>query len=111
MNKKQKYLKYSTFLLILCASMLCFLFYMESFSNVSKIYKWKYSVNKENNVVQLEEGSPREEKLLHMLEEINNMEFVANNDTPLTNNSVVIVIQVKKPITLYTFLSISINNI
>lgn len=84
---------------------------MESVSNVSKIYKWKYSVNKENNVVQLEEGSPREEKLLHMLEEINNMEFVANNDTPLTNNSVVIVIQVKKPITLYTFLSISISNI
>lgn len=75
--------------------MLCFLFYIESISNVPKIFKKQDSVIKKNYVVLMEKGTPREEKLSHMIKEINNMEFVANNDTPLTNNSFVIVIQVK----------------
>lgn len=93
MIKKLKYLKHSTFLLIICISMLGVLYYMDGFSTVQEKNKIKHENT--NHVIQLEKGSPREQKLLHLLEEINNSETVMNNDGPLKNNSVVIVIQVR----------------
>lgn len=93
MIKKLKYLKHSTFLLIICISMLGVLYYMDGFSTVQE--KNKIKQENTNQVIQLEKGSPREQKLLHLLEEINNSETVMNNDGPLKNNSVVIVIQVR----------------